>query len=101
MIQRRSTAPWLTRTATQNRHQQGADALAVGAKRVPDLLMAKRRPTRKSKGEAETAALAARCGCLLDEQKRLEAMNHSQAENDAARPRCRELLESGWEHVQG
>ena len=61
--------------------------------------MAKRR-RKPTKGEAETAALASRRWCLLDEQKRLEVMNHSQAENDAARRRCRELLEGGWGKIQ-
>ena len=63
--------------------------------------MAKRRPARrKSKGEAEDELLAKGRWCLLNEQKRLEAMNHSEAENDAARRRCRELLEGGWGHVK-
>ena len=57
--------------------------------------MAKRR-RKPSKGEAETAVLANRRWCLLDEQKRLETMNHTQAENDAARRSCREFLEGGW-----
>ena len=38
---------------------------------------------------------------MLNEQKRLEGMNHSAAEHDAARRRCRELLEGGWASIDG
>ena len=47
--------------------------------------MAKRR-RKPTKGEAEIAALPNRRWCLLDEQRRLETLNHTAAENDAARP---------------
>nr|WP_170951272.1 hypothetical protein [Synechococcus sp. UW106] len=33
---------------------------------------------------------------MLQEQVELQARNHSEAENYAARRRCREFLEGGW-----
>ena len=57
--------------------------------------MAKKR-RRKSKGEQEDELLSKGRWSMLNEQRRLETLNHTQAENDVARRRCREFLEGGW-----
>jgi len=50
----------------------------------------------KSQGEKETDLLQSPRWSGLREQRRLQAMNHSQAENDLARRQCREFVEGGW-----
>ena len=56
---------------------------------------AKRRRKPVCKGAAEDAAMKGRWSGL-QEQEELQARNHSEAENCAARRRCREFLEGGW-----
>ena len=56
--------------------------------------MARRRKPRQ--GDVETNALANQRWSGLQEQQRLEAINHSQQDNEAARRRTRELLSGGY-----
>jgi hypothetical protein len=54
----------------------------------------RRKPSARKR--LEDRALEMEPCSQLREQQRLQAMNHTQQENDAARRRCRELLEGGW-----
>ena len=58
--------------------------------------MAAKRRRKACRGEVEDQLLANARWSGLQEQVELQAMNHSEAENCAARRRCREFLEGGW-----
>ena len=58
--------------------------------------MATKRRRKASQGEIEEKALAMGRWSGLKQQAELEARNHSERENCAARRRTRELLEGGW-----
>ena len=57
--------------------------------------MAKRRKPMPRQ-RLEDRALDLQPFSRLNEQRRLEALNHTEAENILARRRCREFLEGGW-----
>ena len=58
--------------------------------------MAAKRRRKACRGEIEDKLLSEKRWSGLQEQVELQARNHSEQENCAARRRCRELLEGGW-----
>ena len=55
----------------------------------------RRKPSAKERLESRVLEMG-EGESRLQQQDRLTAMNHTQAENDLARRRCREFLEGGW-----
>ncbi|WP_041434944.1 hypothetical protein [Synechococcus sp. CC9605] len=58
--------------------------------------MAAKRRRKQCRGEVEDQLLSNARWSGLQEQVGLQARNHSEAENCAARRRCRKFLEGGW-----
>ena len=61
--------------------------------------MAAKRRRKACRGAVEDQLLANARWSGLQEQVELQARNHSEEENCAARRRCREFLEGGWGSV--
>ena len=58
--------------------------------------MAPKRRRKPCRGEVEDQLLSKARWSGLQEQVELQARNHSEEENCAARKRCREFLQGGW-----
>ena len=59
-------------------------------------MAARKRRHRTPQGQVEDEILKNQRWSGLREQNRLIALNHSKAENDAARERAMAFVESGW-----